>query len=133
MSKPYRDRLRGPVVIVGLRQDGVTTSANFNWDLLHRMFAEHVLGAEPMERWTWQNTSASPRNATDKQNWQAMVAAGAPKWLGKGWGMKVAQDLGSCLFGARIQLAPTSTLGELEVTLQAIERMVAVMAESRAL
>lgn len=128
---PYRDRLRGPVVIVGLRQDGVTTSAHFDWELLHQMFAEHVLDDEAMQHWEWQSTSASPRHAIDKQNWQAMVAAGAPRWLGKGWGMKVAQDQGSCLFGARIQLLPTQTLGELESTLRDIEYMVKRMAGSR--
>lgn len=95
------------------------------------MFADHVLDDEAMQHWEWQHTSASPRHAIDKQNWQAMVAAGAPKWLGKGWGMKVAQDLGSCHFGARIQLPPTRTLGELESTLYDIEHMVQRMAESR--
>ena len=129
-EQPYRARLRGPVVIVGLRQDGVSTSADFSWTLLHRMFADHVLQGEALERWDWQRTSANPRNAIDKENWQAMIAAGAPKWLGKGWGMKVAQDLGSCLFGARIQLKPTTTLGEFEEILRDVERLITCMAES---
>jgi hypothetical protein len=130
---PYRERLQGPVVIIGLRQDGVTTSADFDWDLLHKMFTDFVLEDAAMQHWDWQRTSANPRHAIDKQNWQAMVAAGAPRWLGKGWGMKVARDLGSCLFGARIQLPPTKTLGELERSLHDIERTVQRMARSREL
>jgi hypothetical protein len=31
------------VVLLGLRQDEVTTSADFDWKLLHRLYAEHVL------------------------------------------------------------------------------------------
>jgi hypothetical protein len=130
---PYHQRLKGPVILVGLRQDGVTTSADFNWSLLHQMFADHVLDIEGDPQWSWQSSNASPKNAVDKANWQAMVAAGAPKWLGKGWGMKVAQDLGSCLFGARIQLEATHTLGEFEETLRAIETMVHSMAQSQAI
>lgn len=29
-DRPYRDRLPGPVVLLGLRQDGVSTSADFD-------------------------------------------------------------------------------------------------------
>jgi hypothetical protein len=42
-DRPYRDRLPGPVVLLGLRQEDVTTSADFDWSLLHRMFAAHVI------------------------------------------------------------------------------------------
>jgi hypothetical protein len=35
-KRPYRARFRGPVVLLGLRQDEVTTSADFDWKLLHR-------------------------------------------------------------------------------------------------
>jgi hypothetical protein len=42
-KRPYRTRFRGPVVLLGLRQDEVTTSADFDRKLLHRLYAEHVL------------------------------------------------------------------------------------------
>ena len=42
-NRPYRERLRGPVVLLGLRQDDVDTSADFNWAHLHSMFVDHLL------------------------------------------------------------------------------------------
>lgn len=33
-ARPYRQRLRGPVVLLGVLQDSVTTSAGFDWSLL---------------------------------------------------------------------------------------------------
>lgn len=37
-DRPYGERLPGPVVLLGLRHEDVTTSADFDWSLLHRMF-----------------------------------------------------------------------------------------------
>lgn len=93
-DRPYRERLPGPVVLLGLRQEDVTTSADFDWSLLHRMFAAHVIDetGAPLDGRTWHLTAARPSDPVDRGNWQAIVEAGAPRWLGKGWGMKVAQS-----------------------------------------
>lgn len=128
--RPYRERFRGPVVLLGLRQDFVTTSANFDWELLHRLFSEHVLDddGEPHEDREWHRTAARPTDPIDKANWQSIVASGAPKWLGKGFGMKVAKSAHACLFGARYQLRPNITLGEVDAELRSLEPLLKSMA-----
>lgn len=125
-DSPYRDRLPGPVVLLGLRQDGVTTSADFDWALLHRMFAEHVIDetGHPRDDRAWHTTAARPTDPVDRQNWQAIVQSGAPRWLGKGWGMKVAQSTQSCLFGARFGISPSSTLDEIDAELQRLQPLI---------
>lgn len=87
-DRPYRDRLPGPVVPLGLCQEGVTTSADFDWSLLHRMIAAHVIdeAGAPLDSRAWHVTAARPNNPIDRGNWQAIVDAGAPRWLGKDWG-----------------------------------------------
>jgi hypothetical protein len=133
-SRPYRQRLKGPVVLLGVRQDSVTTSAGFDWSLLHRLFTEHILDdtGSPHPGFTWQMTPARPGDPTDKVNWQTIVDAGAPRWLGKGWGMKVAQGTHSCIFGARLTIAPDSTLGQVEAEIARLEPLVARMAKGAA-
>ncbi|GAB3488271.1 hypothetical protein [Flexivirga lutea] len=128
-TKPYRQRLRGPVVLLGLRQDDIETSANFDWTQLHAMFAEHILDENGSTRdgRAWHVTAARPGDPVDRANWEAIVAAGAPRWLGKGWGMKVARSAQSCLFGARFQLPPDSTLGKIEAELKRLEPVIARM------
>jgi hypothetical protein len=132
-DRPYRDRLPGPVVLLGLRQDGVATSADFDWPLLHRMFADHVLDANgsPRDGRAWHLTAPRPTDPIDRQNWQAIVEDGAPKWLGKGWGMKVAKSAQSCLFGGRYQLAPDSTLGAIDNELCRLQPIIEQMASSQ--
>jgi hypothetical protein len=131
-NKTYRERLRGPVVLLGLRQDDVETSANFGWAGLLSMFMEHILdeGGSVRDGRAWQLTAARPYDAIDRSNWKSIVAAGAPRWLGKGWGMKVAKSTGSCLFGARFQISPDSTLGAVEAELRRVEPDIARMGVS---
>jgi len=127
-ERPYRDRLPGPVVLLGLRQDS-NTSSDFDWALLYRMFADHILDGSGATRdgREWQVTPARPSHPVDKENWQRIVAEGAPRWLGKGWGMKVAQGNGACLFGARFGLPATSTLAEIETELRRLEPLLLQM------
>lgn len=129
-NRPYRERAPGPVVLLGLRQDNVTTSADFDWSLLHRLFATNVLddAGAPRDDRAWHLTAPRPNDPIDRANWQAIVEAGAPRWLGKGWGMKVAQSAQSCLFGARFQLAPGSRLGEIDSELRRLQPLIARMA-----
>lgn len=126
----YRDRVKGPAPVVALRLSDVDTSASFDWDLLRRVFAEHVLDAsgDPLPDWPWQLTPANPRHPVDRAAWSAMVAAGGPKWLGKGFGMAIAtKAYRECLFGARMQLAPLLTLGEIRDELLRLEPLVLAM------
>lgn len=112
---PYRDRLRGPAPLVGLRLSNVDSSARFDWELLRQVFATHVFDdhGSPRPGFPWQTSSASPRNPVDRANWRTMVDAGGPRWVGKGFGMAVAQQrrYRECLFGARMQLRPDMELG----------------------
>jgi hypothetical protein len=125
-KRPCRARFRGPVVLLGLRQDDVTTSADFDRKLLHRLYAEHGLDdhGAPQDDRVWQTTPPRPTDPSDRANWQ-IVAAGAPKWLGKGWGMKVAK---SELFGGRFELMPNSTLGEIDAELRRLQPLIERMA-----
>jgi hypothetical protein len=79
-DRPYRERLPGPVVLLGLRQEDVTTSADFDWSLLHRMFTEHVIdeAGAPLDGRAWHVTAARPSDPIDREKWQAMVEAGDP-------------------------------------------------------
>jgi len=132
-DRPYRSRLVGPVVLVGLRQDGVSTSAEFDWHLLHRLFQDRIVddGGQVLDGRAWQTTAASPRDPIDRQRWQTIVDAGAPKWLGKGWGMAVARSHHqACAFGARFVIPPTTTLGEIDAELQRLQGLIAEMADT---
>lgn len=131
-QRPYRGRLPGPVALVGLRQEGVATSAGFDWGLLYQTFTTHVLDedGEPRDNRAWHTTTARPTDPVDKQHWQTIVQAGAPRWLGKGWGMKVAQSTQSCLFGARFAIEPTKTLGETDAELRHLQTLIADMASA---
>lgn len=133
-ARLYRDRLPGPVVLVGLSQSGVTTSADFDWDLLHRLFRNRIIdqAGVAIDDRSWQLTSANPRDATDRTNWQAMVSAGAPRWIGKGYGMATARTHAVCAFGARIQLDPRRTLGQIDAELQDLQTLIIDMAGSEA-
>lgn len=127
----YQDRLKGPAPVVSLRLSDIDTSATFDWELLRRVFAEHVLDAngEPLPDWPWQLTPANPRHPVDRAAWKAMVEAGGPNWLGKGFGMAIAtKTYRECLFGARMQLAPTLTLGQIRDELLRLEPLVLAMA-----
>ena len=129
-SRRYADRLVGPVVLVGLQQHGPDTSATFDWDHLHAVFRHTVLDAagQPTDGRAWITTPAQPRNDVDKENWRRMVAVGAPRWLGKGYGMATARSHRLCAFGARLGLAPTMTLGQVDAELQALQELVETMA-----
>jgi len=132
-DRPYRSRIVGPVVLVGLRQDGVSTSAGFDWHLLNSLFQDRIVdgGGQVLDGRAWQRTAASPRDPIDRRGWQSIVEAGAPKWLGKGWGMAVARSHHqACAFGARFVIPPTKTLGEIDAELQLLQRLITEMAGS---
>jgi hypothetical protein len=129
-ARPYRSRLAGPVVLVGLSQHDTDTSAGFDWSLLHQLFVDRVVdrSGQVIDDRAWHTTAASPRDPVDRAGWQRMVDAGAPRWLGKGYGMATARTHGVCAFGARIQIAPSRTLGEIDMELQKLQSLVVEMA-----
>lgn len=129
---PYSVRVKGPAVLVGLAQIGPATSASFDWGLLHRLFRGRVYAEDgaSLDGRPWQTSRARLRDPVDRSNWQAIVTAGAPNWLGKGYGMATAKTHGVCAFGGRLQLAPSLTLDEIDTELQRIQELVIEMAGS---
>lgn len=96
----------GPSAWVGLVQYGVTTSAEFDWEYLARLWREVMAPA----RSDWVRNRARPRGI-DKEPHEAMVSRGAPRYLGVGFGDAQTKISGECMFGARIQLPGDITLG----------------------
>ncbi|MBT0995472.1 PD-(D/E)XK nuclease family protein [Cellulomonas sp. DKR-3] len=129
---PYRERLKGPVVLVGLARFGIYSSEGFDWPLLRRAFAPYVASSALDDDLRWSTTSPNPRDPVDRQQWKAIVDDGAPTWLGKGYGMATARTHGVCAFGARIDLPPSSTLEYVDGVLQRLESLVLAMATTAA-
>jgi hypothetical protein len=129
-DQPYSLRVKGPVVLVGLAQVGPATSSSFDWSLLHRIFRQHVYddGGMPFDDRPWHTTAASIRDPEDRANWQEVVGAGAPRWLGKGYGMATARTHHVCAFGARLGLPPTLTLDDIDAEVQKLQSLVTDMA-----
>ena len=117
---------RGPSIKVCLRQDDVTTSAGFDWNHLHHLWTTVM---EPA-RSDWVTNSASPRAPHDRAAWQAMVARGAPKHLGIGFGDAQARLHGACMFGARRQLSADITLEEVAREMDEMSELVVELAST---
>lgn len=130
--RPFSMRVKGPVVLVGLAQIGPDTSSSFDWKLLHHLFRDRVYDGDgaPVDNRPWHKTSAHIRNSADRANWKEIVDNGAPKWLGKGYGMATARTHRICAFGARLGLAPTMSLGAIDQELLKLEELVIDMARS---
>jgi hypothetical protein len=99
---------RGPSAKVCLYQYGVTTSAGFDWEYLLRLwpFMEQA-------RSDWVRHAARPKAAHDREGHERIVAAGAPRFLGIGFGDAQTRINKACMFGARIQFPPGITLTQL--------------------
>lgn len=129
----FRDRVKGPAPLIGLRLADTDTSEAFDWTLLKKVFDATVLsGGDPsFASWPWQRTPARPNHPIDRRGWQSIVDAGSPPWLGKGFGMAVAkQKYRECLFGARMQFAPNLTLDTIRAKIRELEDMVLAMTET---
>lgn len=113
----------GPSVKVTLQQAGVRTSANFDWNYLLAMWPTMAAA-----RSDWVTATARPKAAHDRENWKGMVNKGGPRYLGIGFGDAQARVHGSCMFGARFQLSPTVTLGEVTQALLATTDLMLAMA-----
>lgn len=100
--------LVGPSVLVALLQEDVTTSAEFDWDYLLELWP--LMAAT---RNDWVTAAARPRAPHDRAGHQAIIAKGAPPYLGIGFGERQTRQTSQCMFGARFQLPPDITLGNL--------------------
>jgi len=113
--------LKGPEVWVGLRQQGVNTSAGFDWDYLNALW--RVMKDARMDWIT--RTRPTLLAAHDQEGWERI---GAPAGLGFGFGEREAKRSGACMFGAKFRLAPEVTLGELVAELQRTADLVRTLA-----
>jgi hypothetical protein len=114
----------GPSAKVCLCQEGVKTSAGFDWDYLHRLW--------PMmerARTDWVRHAARPRAAHDRNGYQRIVAAGAPPFLGIGFGDAQAKINQACMFGARIQFPADMTLAEISSEVAALAELTQQLAQ----
>lgn len=71
----------GPSAKVCLYQDDVDTSKDFNWDYLH-----HLWPVMERARADWVRNAAQPRAAHDREGHKRITEAGAPAFLGIGFG-----------------------------------------------
>jgi hypothetical protein len=104
----------GPSVKVMLNQRDVDTSANFDWTYLGALWP-----AMSAARTDWVTNSARRKVPHERAGWAALVASGVPPYVGIGFGEAQTQKSRDCMFGARFQLRPDVTLGEVVDELQA--------------
>ncbi|SDZ43591.1 hypothetical protein SAMN05444365_11627 [Micromonospora pattaloongensis] len=121
-------QLRGPSIKVCLQQRNVATSAGYNWHYLAAMWP--LMHAA---RTDWVTNRAHPKAAHDRAGHdraghQQIVAAGVPPYVGIGFGEAQAKIDGACMFGARVQLPPTITLGDLAQELSTLSGLINDMA-----
>lgn len=120
---PEEHQPRGPSAKMCLVQEGVDTSAGFDWDYLLAMW--------PImrdARSDWVTNAARPKAAHDRENHRAMIEKGGPRHLGIGFGEAQARMSGACMFGARIQFPADIRLRDLTQSLQDVGRLVVDMA-----
>jgi hypothetical protein len=112
----------GPSAKVVLLQHGITTSAGFDWNYLYAMWPVMELA-----RSDWVTAAAKPKKH-DRVNHLAIVAKGAPKYLGIGFGEAQARINGTCMFGARIQLPADISLAGAKAAFEDLSGLVLDMA-----
>jgi hypothetical protein len=108
----------GPSAKVCLCQDGVETSADFDWDYLLRLWP-----VMEQARTDWVRQAPRPRAAHDREGYKRIVSAGAPAFLGIGFGDAQAKINHFCMFGARIQFPADSTLSEIGSEIAALAEL----------
>jgi hypothetical protein len=114
----------GPEFRVFLEQVGVDTSAGFSWEYLHAMWP---LMDSARSDW-WTASVPNPPEPHDRAGRAAIVAAGAPRYLGFGFGEKQTRSNRSCMFGAKLRLPASSTLQQVVETLDGLGTLVLAMA-----
>jgi hypothetical protein len=119
----HRPPLLGPRALVALLQNGVSTSADFDWEHLRALWP--VMAQAPFE---WSTRAARPKAEHDRAAYAAMVARGGPPHLGFGFGEAQARRSGACMFGARVQFPPDIPLGRLAEQVRSLGPLVAALA-----
>jgi hypothetical protein len=114
----------GPSAKVCLYQEGVETSAGFDWDYLHRLWP-----VMEQARTDWVRRAPRPRAAHDREGYKRIVAAGAPAFLGIGFGDAQTKINQFCMFGARIQFPADSTLSEISSEIAALAELTLKLAQ----
>jgi hypothetical protein len=114
----------GPSVKVCLYQEDVTTSAGFDWDHLHRLWP-----VMEQDREGWVRNAAQPKAAHDRAGYERIVAAGAPAFLGIGFGEAQAINENFCMFGARVQFPASITLAEVSSEIPALADLTLKLAQ----
>jgi hypothetical protein len=114
----------GPSAKVCLCQDGVKTSAGFDWDYLHRLWP-----VMEQARTDWVRNAARPKAAHDREGYKRIMAAGAPAFLGIGFGDAQAKINQACMFGARIQFPANVTLAQLSREVAALGELTLKLAQ----
>ena len=106
---PDRFKPRGLSAKVMLARSGERTSEGFDWEHLHLLW-QHMRA----HRADWVTNAAKARATHDREGHARIVAAGAPRYLGVGYGNAQARISGDTMFGARIQYSPSATLRQLQ-------------------
>jgi len=115
---------RGPSAKVCLYRHGVRTSAGFNW--------EHLLRLWPVmdqARADWVQHAARPKARHDRDGHERIVAAGAPSFLGIGFGDAQARINKTCMFGARVQFPGDITLAQMSKEFAALGELTLQLAQ----
>lgn len=119
---PRADRLKGPVILVGLIQSKVEDTLSFDWRLLSDLFRDHVLDSrgQPLDGRAWRMGSAK---RVKLQGWRQYIGDSdtVPNWIGQGYDMSKDEW---CMFGARFDLSPFLTLGEIDTELRLTEGLI---------
>lgn len=113
----------GPKILVALQQTGVDTSADFDWDWLQAMWTYMDASGLP-----WHQGRPGLPSPHDQANQRRIVAAGAPAFLGYGYGHRQTRASRACMFGAQVRLPANVTLTGLVVALSGVSDMIMAMA-----
>jgi hypothetical protein len=123
-SSPDSLAPHGPSIKVCLVQSNVNTSASFDWEYLLRLWQVMAVARED-----WVRAPARPKAAHDREGWQRIVSAGAPKYLGIGFGEAQARKSYECTFGARAQLPPDVRLRRVVDEMQGLAALMIELAD----
>jgi hypothetical protein len=121
---PRRAQPQGPSAKVCLSQEGVNTSAGFDWDYLHLLWP-----VMEQARTDWVRNAARPKAAHDREGYKRIVAAGAPAFLGIGFGDAQAKINQACMFGARIQFPANVSLAQVSREVAALGELTLKLAQ----
>ncbi len=113
----------GPKILVALQQTGVDTSADFNWDWLHAMWTHMEASGLP-----WHQGRPGLPSPHDQANQRRIVTAGAPAFLGYGYGDRQTRTSRACMFGAQVRLPADVTLTDVVDALSGVSDMIMAMA-----